>query len=105
MESNFNEQQRIDNARRRVKKLKGFYSHLVVYIVINALLLIINVIYVNPGESFFQWSNFSTMFFWGIGLLAHGLTVFMPKFIMGKDWEERKIKQFMEQEKHHNRWE
>jgi hypothetical protein len=32
---------------------------------------------------------------WGIGLLAHAVNTFG----IGKDWEERKIKQLMEEEK------
>jgi hypothetical protein len=30
---------------------------------------------------------------------------FIPYFILGKDWEERKIKQLMEQERNANKWE
>jgi hypothetical protein len=47
---------------------------------------------------------FSTAIFWGIGLMAHALSVFLPSMIIGKDWEERKIKQLMEKEKQ-NKWE
>jgi hypothetical protein len=45
-----------------------------------------------------------TAFFWGIGLLAHGLSVFVPNWIMGQNWEDRKIKEFIEKEKA-NKWE
>jgi 2TM domain len=48
--------------------------------------------------------QFSTAFFWGIGLAAHGLSVFMPTMILGKDWEDKKIKELMEKEKN-NKWE
>ena len=41
---------------------------------------------------------FTTPFFWGIGLLFHGLNVFKHNFHFFKDWEERKIKEFMEKE-------
>ena len=44
-------------------------------------------------------------FFWGIGLLAHGLSTFLPYFILGKDWEERKIKELMDKERNANKWE
>ena len=39
------------------------------------------------------------LFFWGIGLVAHGLSVFVPQFVLGKDWEERKIRELMEKNK------
>lgn len=89
-------------ALKRVKKIKGFYTHLMVYIVINIGLLIVNNN--NSTENFWRWQTFSTVFFWGIGLLAHGLSVYMPAMLMGKDWEERKIKELMEKEKQ-NKWE
>lgn len=89
-------------ALKRVKRIKGFYTHLMVYIVINTALIIANTS--NSSENFWRWQTFNTVFFWGIGLAAHGLSVFMPGIIMGKDWEERKIKELMEKEKQ-NKWE
>ena len=89
-------------ALKRVKRIKGFYMHLMVYIIINIGLLIVNNN--NSTENFWRWQTFSTVLFWGIGLLAHGMSVFMPALLMGKDWEERKIKELMEKEKQ-NKWE
>lgn len=86
-------------ARRRVKKLKGFYTHLIIYILVNLLIVLINIQNLKPGESYFKPENFITLFFWGIGLLAHGLSVFLPQFVLGKDWEERKIREIMDKEK------
>ena len=97
--NNLVEQERYERALKRVKKIKGFYTHAVVYVVINIMIVIINIQNLNEGESYFQLHNFFTAFFWGLGLLAHGLSVFLPDFIMGQNWEERKIKEFMEKEK------
>ncbi|HLO73514.1 MAG TPA: 2TM domain-containing protein [Flavobacterium sp.] len=91
-------------AAKRVKKIKGFYTHAIVYLVINLMIVVINIQNLNEGESYFQYKNFITAFFWGIGLLAHGLSTFMPQWILGTDWEERKIKELMEKEKS-NKWE
>ena len=91
-------------ALKRVKKLKGFYTQSIVYIFINILIFFLNVENLDPGETYFQFKNFMTAFFWGIGLLAHALSTFLPYFILGKDWEERKIKELMEKEKA-NKWE
>ena len=91
-------------ALKRVKKIKGFYTHAIVYVIINVMIVIINIQSLNEGETYFQFKNFMTAFFWGIGLLAHGLSVFVPNWIMGQNWEERKIKEFMEKEKS-NKWE
>ncbi len=101
MESNYNEQKRLDLAKKRVKRIKGFYSHTLVYIVINLMIVVINVQDLEPGESYFQYKNFFTLFFWGIGLTVHGLSVFLPDFILGQNWEEKKIKEIMERDKKH----
>ena len=91
-------------ALKRVKRIKGFYTHAMVYVVINIMFVIINIQNLEPGESYFQWHNFITAFFWGIGLLAHALSVFLPTMLLGSNWEERKIKELMEKEKN-NKWE
>ena len=91
-------------ALKRVKRIKGFYTHALVYVVINLMFVVINYQNLGEGESYFQWHNFITAFFWGIGLLAHGLSVFLPGMILGSDWEERKIKELMGKEKN-NKWE
>lgn len=104
MKIDYNEQDRYDRAAKKVKQIKGFYSHLLVYIVINLMIFVLNVQDLEPGESYFQWQNFLTLFFWGIGLLAHGLSVFIPDLILGKGWEERKIKEYMDKHKN-QQWE
>jgi len=93
------EQIQYDKAIKRVKKIKGFYRHLMVYIVINIMLIIINIQNLDKGESYFQFKNFMTAFFWGIGLVAHGLSVFGPQILFSKEWEERKIKELMDKER------
>lgn len=91
-------------ALKRVKKIKGFYTHAFVYLVINLVIVIINIQDLEVGESYFKVENFITAFFWGIGLLAHALSVFLPGMILGSNWEERKIQELMEKDKKRN-WE
>lgn len=90
---------RYKEAAKRVKKLKSFYSHLTIYILVNLLIVFINIQDLKAGESYFQYKNFITLFFWGIGLLAHAMSVFVPQFFLGKNWEERKIRELMDIEK------
>ena len=99
MEKNYIEKDRYERAEKRVKRIKGFYTHAIVYVVINIMLVIVKIQNLDSRESFLQWQNFTTLFFWGIGLLAHGLSIFTPNFMLGKDWEERKIKELMEKDK------
>jgi hypothetical protein len=91
-------------AQIKVKKLKNFYVHLIVYVLVNGFLLLSRYNNLDAHESFFTFHTFSTAFYWGIGLVAHGTTVFVPNFIFGKNWEDRKMKQFMGENKKSN-WE
>jgi hypothetical protein len=81
-------------AKERVEELKGFYGHLIAFIIVNAFFAIVNFL-TTPG---LWWFLFIT-FFWGIGLTIHGLSVFMKRGIFSKEWEDRKIKEYMEKEK------
>lgn len=98
------EEIRYQEALQRVKKIKGFYIHLVVYIVINIMIFVTNVQHQKDSESIFRFENFATVLFWGIGLLAHGLSVFGRNIFFGKNWEERKIQELMDKEKS-EKWE
>ncbi len=92
-------------AQLKVKKLKKFYVHLIVYLLVNAFFLIVNYHELEPNEKFFSFDNFSVAICWGIGLAAHAFSVFVPHFILGNNWEKKKMQQFMEQEKNSNKWE
>ncbi len=80
-------------AKKRVENLKAFYIHLTVYILVNVMLFIINII----SDSSKLWFLYP-LAGWGIGIVIHGLTTF-PVGIFGKEWEERKIKEYMEKDK------
>lgn len=96
---------RYDLAYKRVKRIKGFYIHALVYLLVNAFILISILKEVPMGnEVFWKWETWSTALFWGIGLVAHGLSVFGRNIFFGSDWEERKIKELMDQDKN-NKWE
>ncbi|QDO94345.1 2TM domain-containing protein [Formosa sediminum] len=104
MENSYFEQERYERAKKQVRRVSGFYRHALVYAVINIIIAIVNTQHLEAGESYFQWQNFTTLFFWGIGLVAHGASVFLPTLVIGKNWEDEKIKELMEKEKNH-KWE
>jgi hypothetical protein len=94
-------------AKRRVEKLRKFYNHLTVYIVVNGLISAFKIIRnLRNGESFeeafFDLSFSGIWLFWGIGLTIHAFAVFVLPLFVGHNWEEEKIKQFMEDEKKKN---
>ena len=92
--------ERYNIAYKRVKRIKGFYVHALVYVLVNAFIIISSFNRTWLGnEEFWRWETFSTALFWGIGLTAHGLSVFGRNLFFGQNWEENKIKELMEKEK------
>lgn len=83
-------------AVKKVARIKAFYSHLIVYILVNAFIVVKKTQNIDEGETI--WDAFKVAFFWGIGLALHALRVFDKFPFFGNDWEERKIKEFMEKE-------
>lgn len=83
-----NEEEQYRRARKRVKRKKGFYSHLAVYLAVNFALMV-----VSEGESF------PVILFWGIGLVSHYLKTFgFPgrNKVLSPEWEEREIEKEMQ---------
>ena len=89
------------NAKKRVKQVKGFYIHALVFVLVNAFIIMMKVINGQhvAGEPQIKISQFLTIIIWGVGLVAHGLSVFLPNFILGKNWEEKKIRELMDKDK------
>jgi hypothetical protein len=98
-----NKQNKYIRAKHRVDRLRGFYTHAVVYILINLGISTYKIIRnLTHGESFnealFDFSTFIPWGLWGIGLGLHAFYVFgLPK-LLGNNWEEEKIKEFMKDE-------
>lgn len=88
-------------AKKQVDQLTGFYGHLFAYTVVNIIIVFYNISNLEPGESYFQFKNFFTATLWGIGVLAHAATVFLPKTQAVKKWEEDKIRELMNKRKEH----
>jgi hypothetical protein len=91
-------------AKTRVEKLKAFYKHLTVYVVVNGAIYAFKIIRnLRRGESFedafFDFSISGIWLIWGIVLAIHAFSVFGLPLILGDNWEEEKIKQYMEDEK------
>ena len=81
-------------AMKRVKQLKAFYIHATVYILVNAGLILARYLQ-QDNFNFANIENYTTLLFWGIGLTAHGLSVYLPNIILGNDWEIKKIEEIM----------
>ncbi|MBV8327066.1 2TM domain-containing protein [Chryseobacterium sp.] len=86
-------------AKRQVERLRRFYTHVFIYIAVNLVIVYFNYSNLKPGESYFQGKNFLTAIFWGIGVLGHGVMVFLPQTNLVRKWEEKKIRELMDQQK------
>ncbi|UOU99322.1 2TM domain-containing protein [Chryseobacterium daecheongense] len=78
-----------EKAQKRVKEIKSFYSNLISYCIIIPFLAIINLT-TSPKNIWFYFP----MLGWGIGLVAHGMSV----FAIGKNWEDKKIREILEKQ-------
>lgn len=106
MERNFQEDENFKAAQKRVKDIKGFYIHLIVYLFVNIALLVANNNFTQLKDNGFEISNFYTAIFWGIGLAAHWASVFGPGIFLGNKWEEKKIKEIMDKDRERmEKWE
>lgn len=94
METMTNEEQRYYHAKKRVESIKGFYGNLTSYIVLNIFFFVLNIL-TSPKHLWFYWPLLG----WGIGVIFHGMKVFNYSPFLGKNWEERKLKEYLEEEK------
>ena len=83
------EDPRLIDARHHVRRLKGLRIHALVFSCVMSGLLGLNIIL--KSDWWVQWPFLG----WGIGLIAHAILVFAPIRPFGPDWEERKIKDYL----------
>ncbi|KHT63288.1 XRE family transcriptional regulator [Photobacterium gaetbulicola] len=70
----------------QVREIKGFYSHLVTYVLVIAMLFVINYM-TDPSYIWAWWPAMG----WGIGIVSHGLSAFEVFNFFGAEWEKRQI--------------
>ena len=69
-----------------VRDIKGFYSHLTVYLIAVPVFIIVGF-FDNTDIIWYIWPIMG----WGIGLAAHGISVFEVFSLFGADWEKRQV--------------
>ncbi|TDQ27783.1 2TM domain-containing protein [Tenacibaculum caenipelagi] len=95
MERDYTQEQKYILAKKRVEKIKGFYIHLLVTVFIIPVLVFFNLKFV-PEFHWFYFAIIGMLF----GVFFHWLGVFgFDKVGLGKDWEEKKIRELMEENK------
>jgi hypothetical protein len=86
-------EKKYQRAKKRVEELKGFYVHITIY-----LIMVPVFIYLNYRSTGFPWAIFPIVG-WGFGVMGHAMEVFNYNPFLGKDWEERKLREFMDKDK------
>jgi len=86
-------------ARKHVEELKEFYYNLISYCIVIPFLIFVNY-YTNWNYKWFVWPLFG----WGIGISFHAYKVYVNDGVLGRNWEDRKIKEFMNEEEGKQRW-
>lgn len=95
----FDRENKYIRAKERVAEIKKFYTSLFFYIVFIGFLAALNY-YTNEWRyMWFLWAALG----WGIGLVFQALKAFNWMPFMNKDWEEKKIKEFMDEDDDSNK--
>lgn len=91
-DTNNNDMDAMEKARKRVKEQKEFYGHLASYVICGVFFIALNLI-TSPSHPWFMYF----MLGWGIGLATHYFKVFgVPGSGLGShDWEEKAIEREM----------
>lgn len=77
-------------ALAHVRKVKSFYVHLTQYLIVIPILAGINL-YGYPQYLWFVWPALG----WGMGVAAHGLSVFNAVPFLNGDWERRQVEKHL----------
>lgn len=70
----------------QVRAIKSFYSNLISYLSVIALLFVINFM-IDPSYIWAWWPAMG----WGIGIVCHGLSAFEVLNFFGPDWEKKQV--------------
>ena len=86
------DQLKYHRARERIARIKGFYIHALVFVLVVSGLAALNVALGKP-----YWVLW-VMLGWGGGTALHAALVFGGRIGFLSNWEQRKMKEFMEQD-------
>lgn len=85
----FIEDKRYEKAKERMEAVKKFYGNALAYCIVIPILAVINY-----RTTSFAWVLFPAIG-WGFGLVMQAMEAFGYNPILGKGWEEKKMREFM----------
>lgn len=71
----------VELAREHNKKVRDFFYHLMVYVLVNALLVVIDLRGGETSQTVFglDWAYW-VILFWGFGIIGHGIYVYFDDY-------------------------
>lgn len=78
-------------AWRRIKKLRFFYNHLTIFVIVNFMLLLVDVS--TPGAPWF----YQVLLGWGLFVGLHAAHTYELLPWTNRDWERRKVAELIEE--------
>lgn len=90
-------------ARKQVKSVKNFYIHLAAFVFVNSFVLLLNTRHQGITEYLQEGNTLRNLTLWGIVLIIHWAVVLGAPFLLGRKWEDRKLKELMDKDR--QRWE
>ncbi|WP_010522882.1 2TM domain-containing protein [Aquimarina agarivorans] len=77
-------------AVQHVRKIRVFYTSLILYVVLMPILIVYNY----QTAPYHLWFYYP-LIFWGLGLVIRGTKLFASNALFGSEWEARKINEFL----------
>lgn len=88
-------ERKIEMAIQKVRRMRSFYSNLIIYILVNITLLVINLL-TSPESLWFYWVTLV----WGVVLLFQAANTFtLRNPILGEEWERKTVEKLLEKER------
>lgn len=93
-------------AKQRVEEIKEFYKHVIAFVLVNLFLTfvwnfsfkIVGNIVISNQFTDDGFRHIPIWFIWGFFLVADAIKTFGFVGKFGRDWEEKKIQEFMKEE-------
>lgn len=95
-------------AEKKVKRIKNFYNHLQIFVIIISILLLFSTMIIDFFEAHIhnmgtlQWIQTNiwiNALLWGIALAIHGIYAFKYKINFIDNWEKKKVEEIMNENK------
>lgn len=99
MEETINKEKKYYFAQKKLRALKNFYIHLCIFLIVNMInILMVLVVLKDRNENFWIWLASTVLVTWSIVIIIEGWSIFGSRMLFKKSWEDRKIKEYMEED-------